>query len=500
MKENGISFFGKYKHTRFVFTILLFLISTSIQATYVETITAAITKHLADKTKFPIHDCATPPAETAYKIPKCSICYKDLNEAQKSFTIIFMLGDKKMTLSGNNVDVTEADEDFEFKVYVESYQKESESILTDDALKAKLDAVLAEGIETLGIKPLENQERVFVIGDEKNPKGNKAIKVTLDLANQSMTYTTNFFSNTYSLSLRHTKYVENEIRRAWKQVITALKLMNGLLGNTGAERTTTTTISCKSALGNEDFKKELTERVTKLGWTATVGEESIEFTKSDKVPETLSCKEVNIENRLPLVHLTLSSKDKKINLSQAFFKNSMYDLNGLVRYFVNDALTQLVRFYEKNNVEENVDFGKKSLFEGAQTGVQPEGEEGEVKKEGPKKEGDDENQGGNPGEPAGDKSVKDQTDEVDGGAGGRKLLKQVKRRELSMRSNPFKLSRRIRFKRYNMSIDEDAFDSKITKNLGESYRRSRHDSYLRMGSDKSTKQANNKIRTGRVEL
>ena len=364
MKNKFLSF----SNQQFLLTLVMFLLQISA-GPYDEKIKTKIISHLSEKDalakdKFAIEVCLNGKAPTTSKTPGCYICLSNLDEAQLNYQIDFVTPLETSKLIANNVSIDDVDEDFDIKNYVLNFYQVASFILNDDNLKTTIAKVLLSIATELGLKEAPNAtdlKKVYLIGDDTDINGNSAIEVTINLKDAGVTFKTNFFENGHSLSIRHEKFVESELGRAWRQSIKGLKLMIGILGNNAGTKQINFKLECGKIMTSAELRDSLSSRLSNIGWT--LGEtqsDSFKFVTSKAKEIVLECKPFVVENSVGLIQISVKSNDNKYNANQSFL---MYDLSGLINYWAEDNLTNLIRFYEPRNPEEKVDFGRKSLFE-----------------------------------------------------------------------------------------------------------------------------------------
>lgn len=338
---------------------------------YKKKIEDAIKKNLGEGNDKVVTFACPAEGEAPEKLVGCTACVKGVNAANLDYTIEFRTPQETSKLVGSNVDINEQDEDFSIKHYIAAFVKSCKLVLNNEQLKETIVKKLKAVAEALTLKVNEDGaatlDYILLAGEGADKRSNNAIAIKIDLATLSITFKTNFFESTFSISMRHSLFVEAEVERAIKQMNTDLSRMRKLLGNEKEDKTTMNTLTCEAVLAAPYVAEALKARVEALTWQFAPAEKEIVVTAGEKVG-TLVCEEVLLDGKIGILKWTLKYEDVNktpLVMSQAFLKSSMYDLNAIVEAYLNDMVTFLLRFYGTTNPEEKVDFGKKQLVEGA---------------------------------------------------------------------------------------------------------------------------------------
>jgi hypothetical protein len=344
------------------------LVAPSLSLTdeeYTATIKTTVETHLGDKKAKIKFNCPADGTEPE-KIVGCSVCIKGVSAATLDYSLEFRSPQETSKLVASNIDIKDPDEDFDIKHYVAAFVKSCELILSDAQILETIKKTLEAVAETLALKLNQdnaaNKEYILLLDETADKRSNSAISVKIDTEKLSMTFKTNFFENTYSLSMRHSLFVEAEVKRAVPQMKADLMRMKKLLGNDSETKATLITMTCANLLAGDFIATQIAARLEPLTWTVAAAEADFTITAGEKT-FVFACSESSLDGKIGIVKWVLTYADKK-TMSQAFLKTSMYDISALVEAYIGDLITFLIRFNSPTNPEEAIDFGKTPLVEG----------------------------------------------------------------------------------------------------------------------------------------
>lgn len=369
--------------------ILLSSVSCVTDAEYTTTIKTTLQTHLdpliAENKGMVTFECKAESTEPE-KIKGCSICIKGVSAANLDHTIEFITPQETSKLVASNVDIKDPDEDFDIKHYVAAFVKSCKLVLSDaqllESIKKTLEATATELTLQFNQDNAATKEYLLLIGEGADKRSNNAISVKIDLEKLSVTFKTNFFENTFSLSMRHSLFVEAEVKRAVTQMHSDLVRMKKLLANDAETKSTVMTMTCATFLASEYVTAGIAKRLEKVQWTVAAEESQFTITAGEKTFPFV-CSESLLDGKIGILKWVMSYADKK-TMSQAFLKTSMYDEAAIVEMYLDDLITFLIRFASPTNPDEAVDFGKTPLVAG--TGGGEGGEGGAVVEEAPVEE------------------------------------------------------------------------------------------------------------------
>lgn len=451
MKKNSTS--GKsFKQFQLICVLLLlaFVVETAANEQELNTeIQTKINSFLADPAedaKLFQYNCPAPLERSAIKTS--FICIEGLNAANNEFMINFLTPFETSKLVGNGVNISDKDEDEDFTIkhYVLNFIKNAKHVLSDGDLKKSIliNAQTAAKDFTLEIDETSFEslnEIIFSIGPLVDKRANNVISLKLDLTTMTITFKTNFFENTFSMSMRHAKFIETEIIRAIKTTVRDLKRMKQLLGHDLAQKKTINNLDCTKIAAAVYVQTDLKQAVQRIpGWS--IEDESTGkgwIIKTGGLEQgKIKCEDTTIDGKVGISRLTFivsGAKSGKLESSQGVLQNSMYDLNAVADTFFGDSYTDMVRLFAKENPDEKVDLGKDAQVLGSGSEIN----ENSIEKD------NSQNNSGISQQNNEDGSVLKSQDDLDGNNQERRTLEKMKNE--SRKNNeiaPSKLSKEVK--------------------------------------------------------
>lgn len=298
------------------------------------------------------------------------ICISGLDPEKLNFIIEFKTPLETAKLVANNVDLKEKDDDFEIESFLKHFIKNSKRFLGDQDLSALFNQKTKEIATKLSLTIIPDTQNpdtiILALNPNDDKRSNNIIYFTFLVSKLTLSFKTNFFTNSFTLSNRHSLFFETEIERGLISAQEDLQKMKRLLSNDPLNKDTLNLLNCNSIFSDALFLGKLNKRTTDFKWTLQKGLNSIRFTSETQKSGDLSCEDFLTDTKIPYIKFQLKYSvlnNQVLKKTQVFIKESMYDFKPIIETFFNDSLTFLFRFFGTSNPEESIDFNKTPLIE-----------------------------------------------------------------------------------------------------------------------------------------